>query len=78
MDSKSTRLADHDFIGSCECTLAQIVTSSHAHQMNLVNVGEDRMSNNGTLFVSAEEMSTCKDDIELQFIGEIAVPASYS
>jgi len=71
IDSKSTSLKDHDFIGSCECTLASIVTASNgSHAMNLVNQKEDRMTGNGTLLVSSEEQSGCKDDITLQFVGK--------
>ncbi len=80
MDSRSPNLSDHDFIGSCHCTLAQIVTAAGpggAHQMNLENAGEGRMSGNGTLFVASEELSSSKDDIELQFSAKSVVLVSH-
>ena len=72
VDSRSPRLEDHDFIGSASCTLAQIVTSGPGRglALNLVNAEDGRNRGNGTLYVACEEMSTCKDDLQLQFMGK--------
>ena len=69
IDSKSNRMEDHDFIGSCTCTLSQIVTGGTV-KMELQNAAEGRMSGNGQLLVTSEEMSTCKDDLQLQFMAK--------
>ena len=37
--------------------------------LELVNEREGRIAGNGLLTVIPEELSTCKDDIELQFMG---------
>ena len=72
LDSKSARLDDHDYIGSAECTLAEVVTApnGNALALELNNEREGRAKRNGTLLLSFEELSSCKDDIELQFMGK--------
>ena len=66
-DSQSNNLEDHDFIGACTTTLGQIMTSGRA-TLELVN-RQGRLEN-GRLTIFPEEISTCKDDIELQFMGK--------
>lgn len=68
LDSKSQRLSDHDFIGTCATTVGQIV-SAGTLRLDLMNP-EYRNGTNGTLVVSCEELSSCKDELELQFLGK--------
>ncbi len=72
VDSKSSNLARHDFIGSAECNLSQIVTSPEGLALELVNEREGRSRKNGRVVISAEEADSCKDEIVLdsvKFVG---------
>jgi len=78
IDNKSARLQDHDFIGCCETTLGQIVSSgggaaSSGAGMTMELRHEDGSAAGGIrlgqLIVTSEELSTCKDELELQFSG---------
>lgn len=62
IDSKSTRLSDHDFLGAAQCALGQIVSSGQL-QMNLTK------GHGGSIIITAEELSTQKDDVVLGFSG---------
>ena len=68
LDSNSAHLDDHDFIGSCETTLGQVV-SHGSIILDLVNP-EYQKGTNGSLIVTCEELSMCKDELELQFLGK--------
>ena len=70
IDGRSKNLDNHDFIGSAECNLSEIVTSTNGHVMELRNEREGRMSKNGQIIISFEEADSCKDDLELQFTGK--------
>ena len=74
IDSKSIRLKDHDYIGNAICTLGQIVSAggggSGGVGISLPLIGPAYERKCGTLEVSAEELRTCKDEIELQFLGK--------
>ncbi len=50
----------------------QIVTCGGI-SLELVNDREGRIGGNGQLTIIPEELSTCKDDIELQFMGECSI-----
>ncbi|XP_073229947.1 copine-8-like isoform X2 [Porites lutea] len=68
IDKKSSRLSDHDFIGSMECTLGSIVGEFGGRlQKSLVN---PKIKRTGTMIVTAEELSDCKDVVTLQFNGK--------
>jgi hypothetical protein len=47
----------------------QIVTNGGI-TLSLVNDREARVDGNGEITIIPEELSTCKDDIEIQFMGE--------
>lgn len=72
-DSMSSHLNDHDFIGSAMCSLGQIVSSTgdsgsiSGLKIKLSNPQYE--GNCGEIILTAEESSTCKDELELQFIG---------
>lgn len=67
LDKNSAKLSDHDFIGAAECTLGSIVGEFGGRlQKQLVN---PKVKKPGTIIVSAEELSDCKDVVTLQFKG---------
>jgi len=68
LDSNSACLDDHDFIGSCETSLGQIVSNGSVI-LDLINP-EYARGTNGSLIVTCEELSMCKDELELQFLGK--------
>ena len=76
VDSSSTRLSDHDFLGSVVATLGQIVSSgggvgSQGSGLKLpLSNPERRGSKVGEVLIKSEELSTCKDELEIQFIGK--------
>ncbi|ELU11603.1 hypothetical protein CAPTEDRAFT_227478 [Capitella teleta] len=64
VDSPSSKLDKHDFLGCLECTLGQIVGSpSNRLDKPLQGSGGKK----GTITVRAEEISSCKDVITLHF-----------
>ncbi|XP_078342842.1 copine-8-like isoform X2 [Oculina patagonica] len=67
VDKNSPKLSDHDFLGAAECTLGSVVGEFGGRlQKQLVNA---KLKKPGTLIVSAEELSDCKDVVTLQFKG---------
>jgi len=76
VDSNSNRLSDHDFIGGVECTLGQIVSSgggagSQGQGLRLqLSNHERRGTKVGEIIITSEELSTCKDELEIQFVGK--------
>jgi hypothetical protein len=62
IDSASTSLKQHDFLGSMECTLGEVVSSV---QLKRNLSGPHRKC--GAIMLSAEELSSCRDEINLQF-----------
>jgi len=68
LDSNSVHLDDHDFIGSSETSLGQIVSNGSVI-LDLVNP-EYARGTNGSLVVTCEELSMCKDELHLQFLGK--------
>ncbi|CAL4187739.1 unnamed protein product, partial [Meganyctiphanes norvegica] len=67
LDSNSHDLSQHDFIGGCECTLAQLV-SSRTVELTLVN--PEYSGNNGTIVITTEELSASKEELSIQFVGK--------
>lgn len=69
IDSNSTRLQDHDFLGRAKCTLGQIISSGNA---KLPLSYDERTPGDGSLgylLLTAEELTNLKDDIILEFSG---------
>lgn len=62
LDSNSTKLSDHDFLGSAQCSLGQIVSSGQL-KIPLTSGG------GGTIIITAEELSSQKDEVVLCFNG---------
>ncbi|KAF6201803.1 hypothetical protein GE061_004198 [Apolygus lucorum] len=74
LDSSSTNLADHDFLGYATCSLGQIITGGkvvNRLEMRLLprikGVGDQHL---GQIIVSAEEMTSSKDELILKFCGQ--------
>ena len=74
IDNLSNNLSDHDFIGRATCTLGQIVTAggggSGGNGITLTLNNPDYGGNCGQIIISAEELSMCKDELEIQFMGK--------
>ena len=74
IDSKSNVLSAHDFLGAATCTLGQIVSEGGGGSggggitLPLSNPGYGGSC--GTIMISSEELSVCKDEMELQFMGK--------
>ncbi|KAF4527031.1 hypothetical protein B566_EDAN001579 [Ephemera danica] len=62
IDSSSSKLSDHDFLGSAQCALGQIVSSGQL-QIQLSN------GFRGSMIITAEELSSQKDEVTLAFCG---------
>jgi len=62
-DSKNPDLSKHDFLGSMECNLGEIV-SSNRYQKYLQ---QGPSKNRGLIIVTAEELSSCKEELTMQF-----------
>ncbi len=66
VDSPSHKLNSHDFLGKVETTLGEILGSSNNRlEKPLVGAGKKC----GTIIISAEEVSDCKDRATLSFCG---------
>jgi len=68
IDTNSRNLSDHDFLGSCTVTLGQVVSAGSAI-LDLIHPNY-RKGSSGSLIVSCEEMSSCKDELQLQFLAK--------
>ncbi|XP_074644535.1 copine-8-like isoform X2 [Tubulanus polymorphus] len=66
VDSKSHDLSKHDFLGSMECTLGEIVTTNRLQQP----LKGPKVNSGSIVSVRAEELGTCKEQITLQFCGK--------
>ena len=65
IDSKSPDLNKHDFIGWLEMTLGELVTQRVVKRLiKFHNLNLDR----GFLIVGAEELSSNKEEVEMQFV----------
>lgn len=64
VDSASRNLKDHDFIGSLECTLGELV-GAPGGKLEKPLRGPRR--SNGTILLRAEELNKCKEEITLHF-----------
>ena len=76
VDSTSIRLSDHDFIGGVQCTLGQIVSAgggagAEGQGLKLQLSNPDRRGAKcGEIIIISEELSMCKDELEIQFVGK--------
>ncbi|XP_076448583.1 copine-8-like [Babylonia areolata] len=62
VDSESPDLSKHDFLGRTECTLGEIVASN-----KLVKRLTGPKKDSGSIIISAEELSSCKEQATMQF-----------
>ena len=70
IDSSSVRLQDHDFLGRAQCTLGQIISSGSVKLPLSPSEKTPGDGSLGYLILTAEELSTLKDNILLQFTGQ--------
>ena len=68
VDNNSKNLQEHDFLGSGSVTLGQVV-SSGSIVLDLIHP-EYMKGTCGSVMVSCEELSMCKDELEVQFLGK--------
>ncbi|XP_071477474.1 copine-8-like isoform X1 [Diadema setosum] len=68
VDSKSPDLSKHDFLGSLECTMGNIMGAGGRYVQPLNYKGKKKDC--GKIIIRGEEMSQCKDLMTLQFKGE--------
>ncbi|XP_013395349.1 copine-8-like [Lingula anatina] len=64
-DSKSADLSKQDFLGSCETALSTLVTSGVCEKPI-----HGPKKNSGTIIFVTEQMSSCKEEVELHFQAE--------
>ncbi|XP_005099340.1 copine-8 isoform X1 [Aplysia californica] len=62
VDSASSDLSKHDFLGRMECTLGEVVSSN---RLNKRLTGPKKDS--GSIIIGAEELSSCKEQALIQF-----------
>ncbi|XP_052284363.1 copine-8-like isoform X2 [Dreissena polymorpha] len=63
VDSTSADLSKHDFLGRIECSLGEIVSSGTHLKRRLTGPN----INKGDIIVGAEELSSCKEQVVMQF-----------
>ncbi|KAK6635208.1 hypothetical protein RUM44_000459 [Polyplax serrata] len=69
VDSESSNLSNHDFLGMAQCSLGQIVSSGNVKlPLSPTKTGTGD-GTHGYLLITAEELSTLKDEIIMQFSG---------
>lgn len=66
VDSKSPRLSDHDFLGRMDCTLGEVV-SVQGSRFTRPLKNDASHKNAGTITVIAEEVSSCKQVVTMQW-----------
>ena len=78
IDSDSSDLRDHDFIGLAECSLGRIVAaggggSSSGLELRLKN-SNNRKVDCGDLIVQCEEMNECREEIQIKLGVNLNLP----
>lgn len=63
IDCESADLSKHDFLGRMECTLGEIVASGTRYTQRLTGPKINR----GSIIIGAEELSSCKEQVIMQF-----------
>ncbi|XP_023685962.1 copine-8 isoform X2 [Paramormyrops kingsleyae] len=67
VDSKSSNLSKHDFLGQAFCTLGEVVGSLGSRlEKPLVGIPGKKC---GTIIVRAEELSNCRESVMMQLCG---------
>uniref|UniRef100_A0A671QZ59 Copine-8-like n=1 Tax=Sinocyclocheilus anshuiensis TaxID=1608454 RepID=A0A671QZ59_9TELE len=67
VDSKSSNLSKHDFLGQAFCTLGEVVGSLGGRMEK--PLGGIPGKKCGTIIVKAEELSNCRESVMMQFCG---------
>lgn len=72
-DSQSEKLSEHDFLGCIELTMGQLMSAKgQSMVLTLLQKGDGRSKVHGLsghVVISAEEVSTCADMLNVQFAG---------
>ncbi|XP_046386198.1 copine-8-like isoform X2 [Ischnura elegans] len=68
VDSSSSNLENHDYLGAASCSLAQIISSGKVQLGLSKHLSHEGVR--GNIILSAEELSQVKDDVWLQFQGK--------
>ncbi|XP_062852539.1 copine-8 [Trichomycterus rosablanca] len=67
VDSKSTNLSKHDFLGQAHCTLGEVVGSLGSRvEKPLGGIPGKKC---GTIIVKVEELNNCRESVMMQFCG---------
>lgn len=69
IDSNSKNLGDHDFLGSAECNLSQIISNGNVKLPLSAGKSAVGDGSNGYILIAAEELSALKNEIILQLSG---------
>ncbi|XP_071960282.1 copine-8-like isoform X2 [Antedon mediterranea] len=67
IDSASAKLNKHDFLGAAQCTIGQIIGSTGNRIQIALYEGNKKC---GSILLSCEELSSCKDKATLKFQGK--------
>ncbi|XP_026081149.1 copine-8 [Carassius auratus] len=67
VDSKSSNLSKHDFLGQACCTLGEVVGSLGGRMEKALGGIPGKKC--GTIIVKAEELSNCRESVMMQFCG---------
>ncbi|XP_051748301.1 copine-8 isoform X1 [Ctenopharyngodon idella] len=67
VDSKSSNLSKHDFLGQAFCSLGEVVGSQGSRMEK--NLGGIPGKKCGKIIVKAEELSNCRESVMMQFCG---------
>ncbi|XP_076063953.1 copine-8-like [Oratosquilla oratoria] len=67
LDSNNPDLSNHDFLGSMECTLGQLVSSCE-FKKPLIDPSCKSL-NCGTIILTTEELVSCKEELTIQMYG---------
>lgn len=72
-DSRSEKLSEHDFLGCVELTMGQLMSAKgQSMVLSVLQKGDGRSKVHGLsghVVISAEEVSTCADMLNVQFAG---------
>lgn len=68
VDSNSSDLRDHDFLGAASCSLGQIISNGKV-KLPLLKNETTSSAERGFIVLTAEELSALKDEVTIQFSG---------
>ena len=69
-DSSTNELSDHDFLGRCDTTLGQIVSSQEKQYVSVLKGKSDKETTSGKILVTAEELASNKEVVTFGLEGK--------